>query len=79
MKAFVLLVFVFAKALSASADVPTWEELSSRLFTNVPIVWQAQTDHLPKSFWVYKRDLPRIFPAEVITNSGWCPRFLRQR
>src|SRR5271166_2387261 len=69
MKVFAILVLVLVKASAASADVPTWEELSSHLFTNGPIVWQAPTNHLPKCFWVYQRLLPRVFPAEVITNA----------
>lgn len=55
--------------IPASAEVVSVEELWSHLFTNGPIVWQATTEHLPKSFWIYKRDLPRIFPSVVITNA----------
>jgi hypothetical protein len=36
--------------------------------TNVQIVWKAPTNHLPKSFWVYRR-LPHIFPETVISNA----------
>jgi hypothetical protein len=59
---------ISAAAFSAAAP-PTWQELSARLFTNGPIVWQAPTDKLPKSFWIYQRKLPRIFSATVITNA----------
>ncbi len=69
MKVLVMLVLAFGTTIPASAEVVSVEELWSHLFTNGPIVWQAPTDHLPKSFWVYKRDLPRIFPAWVITNA----------
>jgi hypothetical protein len=56
-------------AFSASADSVTWQELSSRLFTNAAIVWQAPTDKLPKSFWIYRRELPHVFSATVISNA----------
>jgi hypothetical protein len=56
-------------ALSAPADQPTWQELSARLFTNAAIVWRVPTDELPKSFWIYKRKLPHIFPPTVISNA----------
>jgi hypothetical protein len=69
MKAFAILALVFVQSLSASAGVPTLEELSSHLFTNAPIVWQAPTNHLPKHIWVYQRHLPRIFSATVISNA----------
>ena len=69
MKAFAILVLVFVVSLSASSGFPTVKELSSHLFTNAPIVWQLQTNHLPKQFWIYQRHLPRIFSATVITNA----------
>jgi hypothetical protein len=69
MKAFAILVLVFAWSLLAYANPPTWEELSSHLFTNGPIVWQASTNHLPNHFWIYQRHLPRIFSARIITNA----------
>jgi hypothetical protein len=69
MKAFAILVLVFVQPLLASAGFPTWQELSSHLFTNGPIVWQASTSHLPKQFWIYQRQLPRIFSATIISNA----------
>lgn len=69
MKSLAILAVILATAFPASAGPPTWQELASRLFTNVPIVWQAPTDKLPKSFWIYERELPRIFPATVISNA----------
>jgi hypothetical protein len=65
----ILLAAILVAASSAPAAPPTWEELSSRLFTNAAIIWQAPTDKLPKRFWIYQRDLPRIFPATVISNA----------
>jgi hypothetical protein len=69
MKAFAILMLVIAQSRSFSASFPTWEELSSHLFTNCPIVWQTSADHLPRQFWVYQRNLPRVFPAKTITNA----------
>ena len=69
MKVFAICVLVFANAFSAFAASPTLEELSSHLFTNATIVWQAPTNHLPKYFWIYQRQLPRIFSATVISNA----------
>jgi hypothetical protein len=69
MKAFAILVLAFELAFSASAAIPTLGELSSHFFTNGPIVWQASTNHLPKQFWIYQRQLPRVFSANLITNA----------
>jgi hypothetical protein len=68
-KSLAILAVISAAALSAPADQPTWQELSSRLFTNATIVWQAPADTLPKSFWIYQRELPHVFPATVISNA----------
>ena len=73
MKLFALLVLVFGMTIPASAKVVSVEELWSHLFTNGPIVWQAPTEHLPKSFWIYKRDLPRLFPADRRPSVSWRP------
>jgi hypothetical protein len=64
----ILAVFLLT-ACSAPASPPTVEELWSHLFTNTIIVWQAPTNHLPKSFWIYQRVLPRIFSETVISNA----------
>ena len=69
MKLLAILGLAFGMTIPASAKVVSVEELWSHLFTSGPIVWQAPTEHLPKSFWVYQRDLPRLFPAGVITNA----------
>lgn len=69
MKTIAILAVNFLTACSALANPPTVEELWSHLFTNGPIAWQAPTNHLPKSFWVYQRTLPRIFSATVISNA----------
>ncbi|HVU06955.1 MAG TPA: hypothetical protein VHG89_00260 [Verrucomicrobiae bacterium] len=46
-----------------------FEDFVPQLSTNTPIVWQAPTSQLPKSLWVYRRLLPRVFPAAVISNA----------
>jgi hypothetical protein len=69
MKALALLTAIMALACSALASPPTLEELWSHLFTNAVIVWQAPTNNLPKSFWVYQRALPHVFSATVISNA----------
>jgi hypothetical protein len=69
LKQLAILAVILVTALSSPAVPPTLEELNSHLFTNAVIVWQAPTNHLLKSFWVYQRHLPRIFPATVISNA----------
>jgi hypothetical protein len=68
MKILVFLATSLAAVFSSPADPPTLEELNSHLFTNAPIVWLAPTNHLPKSFWVYQRLLPRVFSETIISN-----------
>jgi hypothetical protein len=45
----------------------TLEDISPQFATNIPIVWQASTNHLPAHFWTYKR-LPHIFSDAAISN-----------
>jgi hypothetical protein len=69
MKFLTILTVISVTTLSAPAAPPTWQELSSRLFTNAAIVWQAPIDKLPRSFWIYQRKLPHAFSATVISNA----------
>ena len=69
MKIVSVIFAILVTACSALAVPPTWQELASRLFTNSAIVWQAPTNHLPKSFWIYKRALPHVFSATIISNA----------
>jgi len=69
MKFFFFFLFILWGAIPAIADFPTLQELDSHLFTNAAIIWQAPTNNLPKSFWVYERALPHVFPANVISNA----------
>jgi hypothetical protein len=68
MKAFALLAAILVPAYSAPANPPTVEELWSHLFTNGPIIWQAPSNKLPKSFWIYKK-MPRVFSTTTISNA----------
>ncbi|MGB7747563.1 MAG: hypothetical protein WBN75_09780 [Verrucomicrobiia bacterium] len=44
------------------------EDISPHLSTNAQIIWQAPTNHLPKSIWIYKK-LPRVFSVTTISNA----------
>jgi hypothetical protein len=64
-----ILTIILASVFSAFADVPTVEGLTSHLFTNAVIIWQAPINDLPQNFWIYQRTLPRIFSETVISNA----------
>jgi len=68
-KRFSILAVILGTACIATASPPTVEELWSHLFTNGPVVWQAPTNNLPKSFWTYKKILPQVFSSSVISNA----------
>jgi hypothetical protein len=59
---------ILAIIFSFRAAALTLEDISPHLSTNAQIIWQAPTNHLPKSFWIYKK-LPRIFSATTISNA----------
>jgi len=69
MKAFAVVAVILASVFSSLADTSSLERFSIQLSTNMPIIWQAPTNHLPKSFWIYKRLPPRPFSASVISNA----------
>jgi hypothetical protein len=70
MKTFSLIAVIFAAALSSFADTTnSFERFSPHFSTNTEIIWQAATNNLPKSFWIYKRLPPRPFSASVISNA----------
>ena len=77
MKTLALLAAVLVLACSAQASPPTVQELWSHLFTNAVIIWQAPTNSLPESFWVYQRRLPQIFSQAVISNAIMLASFQR--
>ena len=47
----------------------SWQTVSASAFTNAEIVWQVPSNALPKTLWVYRRLLPHVFPASVISNA----------
>jgi hypothetical protein len=60
MKIFAFVAASLAAIFSSPAAPPTWQELSSHLFTNEPIIWQAPINNLPH---------PVLFPrARVRAN-----------
>jgi hypothetical protein len=46
-----------------------WQDVSASAFTNAQIVWQVPSNALPKTLWVYRRLLPHVFSASVISNA----------
>ena len=70
MKTFALFTVAFAAAFSSFADFTNSpENFSPHFSTNTQIIWQAPTNHLPKSFSIYQRLPPRPFLASVISNA----------
>ena len=68
MKATALLAAILVSVFSSSAELVNVEELWSHLFTNGSVIWQAPTNNLPRTLWVYKK-VPRIFSATTISNA----------
>lgn len=52
--------------LSAASPL---EQFSPNFSTNTSIFWQAPTNNLPTSLWIYKRLPPQPFLATVISNA----------
>jgi hypothetical protein len=70
MKAFAILAGVLGMAFSAFADATNiYENFAPHFSTNTEILWEAPTNHLPQSFWTYRRLLPKIFSQTVISNA----------
>ena len=69
MKTPAIITIILASVFSALADYPTVEGLTSHLFTNAVIIWNAPMNGLPHNFWIYQRTLPRIFSETVISNA----------
>jgi len=63
----VVFVTVVLTAFSSFAAY-TLEDISPHFSTNMPIIWQAPTNQLPKSFWIYKKT-PHVFSAATISNA----------
>jgi hypothetical protein len=70
MKTFAVLAAILAAGFSSSADsVESLDRFSPQFSAKTEILWRAPTNHLPKSFWIYKRLPPRPFSAVVISNA----------
>src|SRR5208283_2277701 len=59
---------ILAMLFSFRAVALTLEDICPHLSTNAQIIWQAPTNQLPKSFWIYRKS-PRVFPAATISNA----------
>jgi hypothetical protein len=69
MKVYVFLAAGLTAAFSSLADTSSRENFSPPFSINTPIIWTAPTNDLPKGFWIYKKILPRVFSASVISNA----------
>jgi hypothetical protein len=67
MKLVAFLMAFLTAAFSCLADY-TLEDISPHFPTSTPIIWQAPTNHLPKSFWIYQKS-PHVFSAVTISNA----------
>ena len=68
MKTVAILAVILATAFASPAAPIILEDISPHLSTNAQIIWQAPTNHLPESFWIYKK-LPQTFSATTISNA----------
>jgi hypothetical protein len=68
-KIFVFLAILVTAFSSLAGPTNNLENFSPHLSTNAQIAWQAPTNNLPKNFQVYRRVLPRIFSATIISNA----------
>jgi hypothetical protein len=69
MKAFAFLAAIFGAIFSLQAATTPLETFCPHFSTNMPIIWRAPTNRLPKSLWIYKRLSPQPFSATVISNA----------
>jgi len=69
MKIFAFFAAILATAFSLQAAATPLETFCPHFSTNMPIIWQATTNQLLKSFWIYKRLPPRPFSSTVISNA----------
>ena len=68
MKTFAILAAILMSAFSSPASSSSLERFSPHFSTDTPILWTAPTNHLPKSFWIYKK-MPRVFSEATISNA----------
>jgi hypothetical protein len=72
MKIFLIFAMILAMVFSSFADTSyasSPDKFTPQFSTNTAIIWQAPTNNLPQSFWIYKRLPPRPFLASVISNA----------
>jgi hypothetical protein len=69
MKTLALLAAILVMAVSSPADTSSQEKTSPHVPTTTPITWEAPTNNLPKSLWIYKRLGPQTFTEPVISNA----------
>jgi hypothetical protein len=69
MRILVFLIAILVAAFSLQAVVTPLEIFCPHFSTNMPIIWQAPTNQLPKSFWTYKMLVPRPFTRAVLSNA----------
>jgi hypothetical protein len=55
MKAFMRIALLLAAVFPLRTVAVAFEDISPHFSTNMPIVWQAPTNHLPKGCWTYKK------------------------
>jgi hypothetical protein len=64
-----LAILVAAGFSSLASSKNPLEQFSPHFSTNTEIRWQASTEHLPKSLWIYKRVAPQPFSPLIISNA----------
>jgi hypothetical protein len=70
MKTFAILTAILGMTFSAFAEATNiYENFAPHFSTNTEIIWEAPTNHLPQSFWTYRRLLPKVFSETVISNA----------
>jgi hypothetical protein len=65
----VLGVVFLSFILAGFCHAQGWQDVSASAFTNAQIVWQVPSNALPKTLWVYRRQLPHVFSAAIISNA----------
>lgn len=69
MNLFLLFALMLAGISSSLAEATNLQAFSPLLSSNTQVLWNAPTNGLPSTFWIYRRHGPRIFSASVISNA----------
>jgi hypothetical protein len=64
-----ILSAILAVTTLPSTAATKLEDFSPHISAKAQVIWQASTNGLPGSFWIYRRHGPRVFPASVISNA----------